>query len=116
MGAGVRVRDQTSRARLAHREVLALAWPAGHTPRPRMGTDAIHSSRRLALTRRDERGGSHLTRVRTRLYTRPRMGTDTIQPSRCLALTRRHERGGGATPFWARSCSREQFGRLGRAR
>ena len=36
---------------------------AGHTPRPRMGTDAIHSSRPLALTRRDERGGSRLTPI-----------------------------------------------------
>ena len=95
MGAGVRVRDQTSRARLAHREVLALAWPDGHTPRPRMGTDAIHSSRRLALTRRHERGGSRLTRIGDGLYTRPRMGTDAIHPNRCLALTRRHDRGQG---------------------
>ena len=103
MGAGVRVRDQTSRARLAHREVLALAWPAGHTPRSPMGTDAIHSSRRLALTRRHDRGGgSRLTRIGDGLYTRPRMGTDTIQPSRCLALTRRHERGGSRlTRIWA---------------
>ena len=103
MGAGVRVRDQTSRARLAHREVLALAWPAGHTPRPPMGTDAIHSSRRLALTRRHDRGGgSRLTRIGDGLYTRPRMGTDTIQPSRCLALTRRDERGGSRlTPISA---------------
>ena len=79
---------------LAHREVLALAWPAGHTPRPRMGTDAIHPNRCLALTRRHDRGGSRLTRIGDGLYTRPRMGTDAIQPSRCLALTRRHERGG----------------------
>ena len=87
MGAGVRVRDQTSRARFAHREVLALAWPAGHTPRPRMGTDAIHSSRRLALTRRHDCGRSRLTRIGDGLYTRPRMGTVAIHPNRCRALS-----------------------------
>ena len=84
-----------SRARLAHREVLALAWPAGHTPRPRMGTDAIHSSRRLALTRRDERGergGSHLTPISVGLYTRSPMGTDAIHPNCRLAVTQRDER------------------------
>ena len=111
MGAGVRVRDQTSRARLAHREVLALAWPAGHTPRSPMGTDAIHSSRRLALTRRHDRGGSRLTRIGDGLYTRPRMGTDTIQPSRCLALTRRHERGGSRlTPISGGRYTRSPMG------
>ena len=56
---------------------------AGLYTRPRMGTDSIQPSRRLAVT---QRGGSRLTRIRAGFYTRPRMGTDTIQPSYRLPL------------------------------
>ena len=45
-------------------------------------------SGRLAVTQRDERVGSRLTRIRAGLYTRPRMGTDSIQPSRRLPTSR----------------------------
>ena len=111
MGAGVRVRDQTSRARLAHREVLALAWPAGRTPRPRMGTDAIRPSRCLALTRRHERGGSRLTPISAGRYTRSPTGTDAIHASRRLALTQRDERGGSRlTPISAGRYTRSPMG------
>ena len=83
MGAGASVRDQTSRVSLADREVLALTWAAGHTP-PRMVTDAIQPSCRLAVTQRDERVervGSRSTPISAAGYTRPRMGTDAIQPT-----------------------------------
>ena len=60
---------------------------AGLYTRPRMGTDTIQPSRRLAVTKCDERVGSRLTRIWAGLYTRPRMGTDTIQPSYRLPTT-----------------------------
>ena len=64
---------------------LALTWAAGYA-RPRMGTDAIHPSRRLALAQRVR---SPLALTRAAGYTRPRMGTDAIHPSRRLALAHR---------------------------
>ena len=62
---------------------------------PRLGFDGSVMKRHddsqridgLAVTQRDERVGSRLTRIRAGLYTRPRMGTDSIQPSRRLPTT-----------------------------
>ena len=61
---------------------LALTWAAGYT-RPRMGTDAIPPSRRLALAQRVR---SPLALTWAAGYTRPRMVTDAIHPSCRLAL------------------------------
>ncbi len=61
---------------------LALTWAAGYT-RPRMGTDAIQPSRRLALAQRVR---SPLALTWAAGYTRPRMVTDAIHPSCRLAL------------------------------
>ena len=62
---------------------------------PRLGFDGSVMKRHddsqridgLAVTQRDERVGSRLTRIWAGLYTRPRMGTDSIQPSRRLPTT-----------------------------
>ena len=61
---------------------------AGLYTRPPMVTDAIHPSRRLPVTQRDERGGARLTPIWAGLYTCARMGTDTIHSNRRLAVTR----------------------------
>ena len=50
------------------------------------GHDDSQRSDGLAVTQRDERCGSRLTRIWAGLYTRPRMGTDSMQPSRRLPL------------------------------
>ena len=49
--------------------------------------DDSQRSGRLAVTQRDERVGSRLTRIWAAAYTRPRMGTDSIQPDYRLPTT-----------------------------
>ena len=66
--------------------IACLAW--GFDGSVMEGHDDSQRSDGLAVTQRDERCGSRLTRIWAGLYTRPRMGTDTIQPDYRLPTSR----------------------------